>query len=157
MKEQPGDMVYALYANGSGATKVPVGEVNIGGSKVAAGPTQLAAGAWTHLATTYDGATLRLFVNGSQAAQLAIPGAIPTSTGALRLGGNTIWPEWFQGDIDEVRVYNRALSRCGDPVGYERECRNPDTQAPTAPSSLAGTGSLNSVALTWTGSTDNVA
>ena len=32
------------------------------------------------------------------------------STGALRIGGNQIWPEWFSGLIDEVRVYNRALS-----------------------------------------------
>ena len=37
-------------------------------------------------------------------------GSIATSTGALRIGGNTIWPEWFAGLIDEVRIYNRALS-----------------------------------------------
>jgi hypothetical protein len=28
----------------------------------------------------------------------------------LRIGGNGVWPEWFAGLIDEVRVYNRALS-----------------------------------------------
>ena len=33
------------------------------------------------------------------------------STGALRIGGNGTWSdEWFAGLIDEVRVYNRALS-----------------------------------------------
>jgi hypothetical protein len=32
------------------------------------------------------------------------------STGALKIGGNAIWGEWFAGLIDEVRVYNRALS-----------------------------------------------
>ena len=37
-------------------------------------------------------------------------GALLTSTGALRIGGNSIWGEFFQGRIDEVRVYNRALS-----------------------------------------------
>ena len=26
----------------------------------------------------------------------------------LRIGGNAIWGEYFQGQIDEVRVYNRA-------------------------------------------------
>ena len=36
------------------------------------------------------------------------PGAISTSTGALRIGGNVLWGEYFQGLIDEVRVYNRA-------------------------------------------------
>jgi hypothetical protein len=34
---------------------------------------------------------------------------IPASTGPLRIGGNSIWSEWFAGLIDEVRVYNRAL------------------------------------------------
>ena len=32
------------------------------------------------------------------------------STGALRIGGNSIWGEWFTGLIDEVRLYNRALT-----------------------------------------------
>ena len=33
-----------------------------------------------------------------------------TSTGPLRIGGNAVWREWFAGLIDEVRVYNRALT-----------------------------------------------
>ena len=32
------------------------------------------------------------------------------STNALKIGGNAIWAEWFRGAIDEVRVYDRALS-----------------------------------------------
>ncbi len=32
------------------------------------------------------------------------------STGQLKLGGNGIWGEWFAGLLDDVRVYNRALS-----------------------------------------------
>ena len=28
----------------------------------------------------------------------------------MKIGGNSIWGEWFNGLIDEVRVYNRALS-----------------------------------------------
>jgi hypothetical protein len=39
-----------------------------------------------------------------------VTGAIKTSTGALRIGGNSIWGEWFAGQIDEVRVYNKALT-----------------------------------------------
>jgi hypothetical protein len=37
-------------------------------------------------------------------------GPIATSTGPLRIGGNSLWGEFFQGRIDEVRVYNRALT-----------------------------------------------
>ena len=32
------------------------------------------------------------------------------STSPLRLGGNSVWGEFFKGRIDEVRIYNRALS-----------------------------------------------
>jgi hypothetical protein len=35
---------------------------------------------------------------------------MPNSTGALRIGGNNVWGEYFAGLIDEVRIYNRALS-----------------------------------------------
>ena len=40
------------------------------------------------------------------------PSAAPikTSTGVLRIGGNSIWGEYFAGLIDEVRVYNKALT-----------------------------------------------
>jgi hypothetical protein len=32
------------------------------------------------------------------------------TNGAFRFGGNMIWGEFFQGFIDEVRIYNRALA-----------------------------------------------
>ena len=76
----------------------------------ARGTRQLPLNAWSHLAATYDGATLRLFVNGAQVGSRAVTGALLTSTGALRIGGNSIWGEFFQGRIDEVRIYNRALT-----------------------------------------------
>jgi hypothetical protein len=39
-----------------------------------------------------------------------VSGTIPVSTGALRFGGNGVWGEWFQGRLDDVRLYNRALT-----------------------------------------------
>jgi hypothetical protein len=32
------------------------------------------------------------------------------TTGPLRIGGNAVWTEFFNGRIDEVRIYNRALT-----------------------------------------------
>ena len=107
-KEQAAHMTYALYANSS--TSRPAGQVYVGGQRDARGPAALATGAWTHLASSYDGTTLRLYVNGTQAAALATSGPMTVSTGPLKLGGNAIWGEWFAGRIDDVRVYNRALS-----------------------------------------------
>ena len=66
--------------------------------------------AWSHLAATYDGTTMRIFVNGTQAATPAATGTLPKSTGEVWIGGNNVWSEWFAGLIDKVRVYNRALT-----------------------------------------------
>jgi hypothetical protein len=156
MKEQSGNLVYDLYANGSGATKVPVGEVYVGGERTVAAPSALTVNTWTHLAVTYDGSVLALYRNGTQVATLLQSGPILTSTGALRIGGNTIWPEWFAGLIDEVRVYNRALTQTQIQADMNTPLGVVDTQPPSAPANLSASGSLSSVSLSWSASTDNV-
>jgi len=109
LKEQPGNLAYALY--GATGNSRPDTEAIIGGSpRTLVGTNTLTTGSWSYLTATYDGSTLRLFVNGAQIAQQAASGSILTSTGALRIGGNAIWGEWFNGWIDEARVYSRALS-----------------------------------------------
>ena len=45
-----------------------------------------------------------------QVGSRAVSGSLLTSTGALRIGGNGIWGEFFQGRIDEIRIYSRALT-----------------------------------------------
>ncbi len=108
MKEQPGGLVYGLYANSN--TNRPSAHINAGTEDDTRGTAQVALNAWTHLAMTYDGAALRLFVNGVQASTKAHSGPMTVSNGALRIGGNGVWPEWFAGLIDEVRVYGRVLT-----------------------------------------------
>ena len=108
VKERPGGVVYGLYGDQAGGR--PLGQVDIGGERNAVGSSALPLNAWSHLATTFDGAVVRLFVNGVQAGSLPFSGSMAASTGVLRLGGNGVWGEWFAGLIDEVRVYNRALS-----------------------------------------------
>jgi Concanavalin A-like lectin/glucanases superfamily/Viral BACON domain len=108
LKEQPANLIYALYAGDSkgkaAADVFTTSDIGLSGT------TNTPLNAWTHLAATYDGANLRIYVNGVQAVSKAVTGAIKTSTGALRIGGNSIWGEWFAGQIDEVRVYNKALT-----------------------------------------------
>src|SRR5262245_21976276 len=55
MKEQSADMVYDLYAHGSGGNKLPTGEIYVGGARAVKGTSQLALNSWSHLALTYDG------------------------------------------------------------------------------------------------------
>ena len=107
-KETTGGLVYDLYITDQ--TR-PLSSVVVGGfERIVNAGTALLANTWTHLAATYDGTTLRLFLNGTQAATLAVGGSMTTTTGPLKIGGNAVWGEWFNGLIDEVRVYNRALS-----------------------------------------------
>jgi chitodextrinase len=110
LKENGSTLAYALYAAASGGT--PMGVVLTGGSQQKlSGPSALPANTWTHLALTYNGAQMRLFVNGVERATKAVTGAMPNSSGPLRIGGNDVWrSEWFKGELDEIRVYNRALS-----------------------------------------------
>jgi hypothetical protein len=111
LKERPSGFAYALYAT-DGASRPPAGYVSINGSDVAAvAPGTLALNTWTHVAMTYDGATLRLYVNGQLASSRATTGSAAVSASPLRIGGNAVWGEWFSGVIDEVRIYNRALSQ----------------------------------------------
>ena len=74
------------------------------------GTAALAANTWSHLAATYDGTTMRLYVNGTQVASQAQTGTIQTSTGAFSIGGDSLYGQYFAGLIDEIRIYNRALS-----------------------------------------------
>ena len=87
---------------------------------------------------------------------LVVSGPIVTNTGALRIGGNTIWGEYFNGLIDEVRIYNRALSAAEIQTDMNRSVTTPDTTPPSAPGTLTATGGLGQVSLAWGAATDNV-
>ncbi|HET8606476.1 MAG TPA: LamG-like jellyroll fold domain-containing protein, partial [Gaiellaceae bacterium] len=165
IKEDPGrnELDYGLYA--STDTGPPSGHVLVGSppDSYLRGTTTPPLGTWTHLAASYDGSTLRVYQNGALQAQKAVSGAIDTSTGPLRIGGDNVWGEWFAGLIDDVRVYNRALTTTQiqtdmtTPVGGSGGAAPGDTTAPTTPTGLAATGGTQtSVQLAWNASSDNV-
>jgi methionine-rich copper-binding protein CopC len=123
---------YSLYAV-NGSSQPPAGYIHTSeGEQTVGGTSQLPVNTWSHLALTDDGTTLALYVNGRLVGSRSVPGALTTSTGALRIGGNSIYGDYFNGLIDEVRVYNRALnpgeivSDMSTPVGGSVE-----TTAPT--------------------------
>ncbi|WP_206641957.1 LamG-like jellyroll fold domain-containing protein [Nonomuraea polychroma] len=157
MKQHTGGLAYVLSAGSD--TDRPHTVIHTAGEADIGGTASLPLNTWSHLAATYDGTTLRLHVNGTQVSQRTAGGPIRTDNGALRIGGNSIWGEYFTGLIDEVRIYNRALTALqihtdmNTPIGEEPP---PDIQAPTAPGSLAAVGGAGNAQLTWSASTDNV-
>jgi chitodextrinase len=73
--------------------------------------------------------------------------------------GRTAFGENWDGLIDEVRIYNRALTQAEIQADMTTGIGNPipDTEPPTAPSNLVATAvSGTQINLSWTASTDNV-
>ncbi len=108
LKETTGGLAYSLYAANDQAR--PAGYVHVGSDVASTASSATGLNVWTHLAVTFDGSTERLYVNGTLVTSVAKSGSMATSSNPLRIGGNTVWGEYFAGLIDEVRVYNRALS-----------------------------------------------
>ena len=75
--------------------------------------TQGQTNQWYHLVGTFDGTTMRLYVNGIEENSNVTPGSIDTNNLNLQIGKQWWYYSnysWFNGTIDEVRIYNRALS-----------------------------------------------
>jgi hypothetical protein len=122
-----GLLSYALYAHDGAplalGAPVPAGYVRVNpvGSttdRAVRGINSVPLNTWTHLATTYSVVgnvqTQAFFVNGVQVGTTTVTAAttgMVVSNGPIRIGGNaSSSQEFYQGLIDEVRVYNRALS-----------------------------------------------
>ena len=149
---------YYLEASSTNASKPDAGMIAGGSYADAFGTAALAANTWSYLTETYDGSTLRLYVNGTLVASTAHTGAIASSTNPLQIGGDSTYGQNFAGLIDEVRVYNVSLTAAqiqtdmATPVGGSS-----DTTPPTQPGTLTATAASSSeVDLSWGASTDNV-
>src|ERR1044071_5049842 len=116
-KERPetNNLVYGLFARSAtvaSANNGPLVDVVTTSLSELYGPSPVPLNTWTHLAGTYDVVNGQsLYVNGVEVAHVPPSGSITTSIGPLRMGGNLPFSEYFIGRIDEVRVYNQALSQ----------------------------------------------
>jgi fibronectin type 3 domain-containing protein len=80
-----------------------------GGSRVSSPSNSVLAGNWYFVGFTWDGQYVRLFINGVQSATGTYTGTL-SSQPYLRIGRRETSAYPFKGIIDEVRIYNRALT-----------------------------------------------
>jgi len=121
---------YALIIQGDCAGAY----LNIGGGQANCHAALSPAGAlklneWQHLAMTYDGVDLKVYVDGVQVASAPVnkkrtPGASP-----LAIGRRQDAFAYFKGVIDEVRIYDRALSVEELKVHFEKPAKVGDVKA----------------------------
>ena len=67
-------------------------------------------GNWYHLAGTYDGSQVRLYVNGVLAGTTPASGLMTDYGTPLRIGRYVNASAYLRGVVDELSLYNRALS-----------------------------------------------
>ena len=116
--------------------------------------TVLNNGTWHHAATTFDGTTRRIYLNGVQVAA-DVPGANGATAANFRIG-STNNGEFFNGSIDDVALYNHALTatEIASLAGGASPMSGPSITNFTATPASAYEG--GAVALNWTVSTANV-
>lgn len=120
----------------------------------------MAAGQFRHLACSWNGTTLSLYVDGvlnSSTAQSLTPAGNGAPLSIGQYGGSA---DPLNGFIDEVRIYNRALTQ----AEIQQDMNTPitggapsDATAPTVPAGLTAAAlSSTQINLSWSASTDNV-
>jgi len=75
-----------------------------------ASTTALNANTWYHVAATYDGASMKIYINGVLDASKSQTGSV-SSNGAFNVGYLYNTSRNFNGKVDEVRIWKRALSQ----------------------------------------------
>jgi hypothetical protein len=72
--------------------------------------TSPVVGQWYHIVGTYDGAILKIYVDGVLENTNNHSGTILTSTNQLTIGSRSIPDRYFNGDIDELMIFNATLT-----------------------------------------------
>lgn len=96
----------------------------------------LPTGRWTHIAGTFDGRTMRIYVDGQEQGVLERPGPVRANDFHLCLGSYDVGhAAHFQGLLDEVTLYARALTAVEVRAQYQRFAPPAPTADAVPPSS----------------------
>jgi hypothetical protein len=86
---------------------------NIGGVNIAIGTPNVVTGQWYFVTVTYDSSVLKIYLNNIEVGSTLISGNLQTSNNKLRFGrrgeGNS-YNCWYKGKLDDIGIWNRALT-----------------------------------------------
>ena len=120
-KEQNGpgtDYGYMLRAGGSGIVNFNCG--NGSWNELFSPSNTLTLNTWHHLAATYNGSTMKIFVDGVEVASRNVSFSITNSNVNLFIGQWAGGSSRINADIDEVRIWN--IARTGTEIDESRSC-----------------------------------
>lgn len=108
-KSGAGDNGYMLRVGNSGQVNFNIGTGSW--NEINSGTGAVTLNNWHHIAGTYDGTTMRLYVDGIQVATGGLTANIGSASASLYLGDDPTWTgRYFPGRIEEVRIWNETRS-----------------------------------------------
>ncbi len=110
--KESGNCGFVLSLNEDGASQRPRLFVQVNGTwRFAEGALPVPSERWTHLAGTYDGQEIRLYVDGALAATTPAVGNMVQCNQRVGLGARSSFDQhFFPGRLDEVAIFSRALT-----------------------------------------------
>lgn len=111
-KGNPGTDGYKLSLLSTGKVSLRINENTSTIYKINSRKLYPVDGNWMHIAGTFNGTLLKIFINGIEDKEIAFdsPTSIMTNSLPLVIGASANETNFFQGIIDDVRIYNYALS-----------------------------------------------
>jgi TonB family protein len=96
---------------------------------------QIAPNTWVHVAGTYDGTNVRLYLNGSVVGAVTFDGGYTPTTTPMTIGKASWFDRDFvSGKIDEVEFFSRALTAAEivtlAGIGSQGQCQAPSNSDP---------------------------
>ena len=102
-------------------------EDSLGNDHICTSGTLINDGTWRHACVTYDGTIVTLYMNGTVRDSHATTAIPASSTNPLRIGDNSFDPPhlYFTGDLDQVYIWDEALSASDVTALYTNNTVNP--------------------------------
>ena len=107
-----GNQGYAFRCGQNGRLSFIVAGAGVGPWQEVESAPLMSTNTWYHVAGSYDGTTLRVFINGEQVATTPFFGTLGVGNYDVRIGQISYAPggnRYFDGQIDEVRIWSQAL------------------------------------------------